>query len=72
MQESIYDQFVEKLLTSVAALRIGPHDEASYGAITTHAQYERIQAFFEIAKRDGLTPATGGKVASNPEFGDGW
>jgi aldehyde dehydrogenase (NAD+) len=72
VQESIYDPFVEKLLASVAALRIGPHDEASYGAITTRAQYERIQTFFEIAKRDGLTPATGGKVASNPEFGDGW
>jgi aldehyde dehydrogenase (NAD+) len=53
-------------------LRFGPEDEASYGAITTRAQYEKIQAFFEIARRDGLTPATGGKVASGPAFGDGW
>ncbi|CDY77432.1 Aldehyde dehydrogenase [Caballeronia glathei] len=72
VEERIYDRFVEKLLAYVAALRFGPEDEASYGAITTRAQYEKIQAFFEIARRDGLTPATGGKVASGPAFGDGW
>ncbi|OUL77807.1 aldehyde dehydrogenase family protein [Paraburkholderia hospita] len=72
VQESIYDQFVTKLLASVATLRVGPDDDASYGAITTQAQYEKIQAFFEIARRDGLTPATGGKIASDPALGGGW
>jgi aldehyde dehydrogenase (NAD+) len=72
VQESIYDQFVTKLLASVATLRVGPDDDASYGAITTQAQYEKIQTFFEIARRDGLTPATGGKIASDPALGGGW
>jgi aldehyde dehydrogenase (NAD+) len=72
VQESIHDQFVEKLLACVATLRIGPDDQASYGAITTRAQYEKIQTFFDVAKRDGLTPAMGGKVASSADIGDGW
>ena len=72
VQESIYDRFVTKLLASVATLRVGPDDDASYGAITTQAQYEKIQEFFEVARRDGLTPATGGKIASDPALGDGW
>jgi aldehyde dehydrogenase (NAD+) len=72
VEESIYDVFVEKLLAAVAALRVGPDDEASYGAITTRAQYEKIQACFELAKRDGLIAATGGKVADHSATGDGW
>ncbi|WP_172153253.1 aldehyde dehydrogenase family protein [Pseudomonas tumuqii] len=72
VQESIHDRFVEKLLAEVAALRIGPQFDATSGPITTHAQFEKIQSYFQIAEREGLKPAIGGKVASGAQLGGGW
>ncbi|KPG98097.1 aldehyde dehydrogenase [Pseudomonas sp. RIT-PI-q] len=72
VQESIYDRFVDKLVAEVANLRVGPQDDATSGPITTHAQFEKIQSYFAIAQREGLTPAIGGKVASHQGFENGW
>lgn len=72
VQENIHDRFVEKLSASVAALRIGPEHGAAFGPITTHAQFEKIQSFFDIAARDGLKPIIGGRVADDPRLGSGW
>lgn len=72
VQESIHDEFVEKLLEHVRRLRVGPADDASYGAMTTKSQFDRIEAFFEAARNDGLTPAIGGTRASGPDIGQGW
>ncbi|AHZ73136.1 MULTISPECIES: aldehyde dehydrogenase [Pseudomonas] len=72
VQESIYDRFVDKLVAEVGNLRVGPQDDATSGPITTRAQFEKIQSYFAIAEREGLTPAIGGKVASHPGFENGW
>ncbi|MNU96033.1 NAD/NADP-dependent betaine aldehyde dehydrogenase [compost metagenome] len=72
VQESIYDRFVDKLVAEVGNLRVGPQDDATSGPITTHAQFEKIQSYFAIAEREGLTPAIGGKVASHKGFENGW
>ncbi|OYD84779.1 aldehyde dehydrogenase family protein [Azospirillum brasilense] len=72
VQESIHDRFVDKLLTAVAELRVGPEHGATSGPITTHAQFLKIQSYFEAAARDGLTPAIGGRVADDPRLGGGW
>ncbi|NVH75760.1 aldehyde dehydrogenase [Paraburkholderia sp. JPY432] len=72
VQEDIHDEFVAKLTEHVSALTVGPQDDASYGAITTHAQYERIKAYFDIARQDGLTPVVGGEAGVETNGGDGW
>ena len=72
VQENIHDRFVDKLIAEVAALRVGPEDDATSGPITTHAQFEKIQSYFAIAEREGLKPAIGGKVASRPDYENGW
>lgn len=72
VQENIHDRFIEKLSASVAALRIGPEHGAASGPITTPAQFEKIQSFFDIAARDGLKPIIGGRVADDPRLGGGW
>lgn len=72
VQDSIHERFVEKLLAEVAALRMGPDFDASSGPITTRAQFEKIQSYFEVAEREGLKPAIGGKVASGKHLGGGW
>jgi aldehyde dehydrogenase (NAD+) len=64
--------FVEKLVAEVAALRVGPEADATSGPITTHAQYEKIQSYFEVAKREGLTCAIGGTTMRGGKYGDGW
>lgn len=72
VQENIHDQFVEKFVSEVAALRVGPDFESTSGPITTRAQFEKIQSFFSIAEREGLKPAIGGKVATGEHLGSGW
>ena len=72
VQENIHDRFVEKLVASVATLRVGPEHDATSGPITTPAQFEKIQSFFEVAARDGLKPVIGGRVADDPGLGSGW
>ncbi len=72
VQESIHDAFVEKLVAAVAALRVGPQDDATSGPITTKAQYEKILSYFDLARQDGLTCAIGGHALEGPALGDGW
>ncbi len=72
VQETIHDVFVEKLVAEVAALRVGPENDATSGPITTKAQYEKIQSYFEIARKEGLTCAVGGGVLRGGKYGDGW
>ncbi len=72
VEESIHDEFVEKLVAAVGRLRVGPGPNATSGPITTHAQFEKIQEYFDIAAEEGLTCAIGGRVATGGELGDGW
>jgi aldehyde dehydrogenase (NAD+) len=72
VQENIQDLFVEKFVAEVAALRVGPEADATSGPITTKAQYEKIQNYFAIAEREGLTCAIGGKTMSGGQFSEGW
>ncbi|HSI59838.1 MAG TPA: aldehyde dehydrogenase family protein [Ideonella sp.] len=72
VQKSVHDVFVEKLVASVKALKIGPEHDASAGPITTRAQYEKIQTYFELARQTGLKPAIGGHLPTDPRLQKGW
>ncbi|CAN7772909.1 aldehyde dehydrogenase family protein [Variovorax sp. LjRoot290] len=72
VQRSVHDAFVEKLVASVKALKIGPEHDAVAGPITTKAQYEKIQTYFDIARQSGLTPAIGGHLPTDPRLQKGW
>lgn len=73
VHRSIHDVVVEKLAGAVAQVKVGPEDDALVGALTTRPQYERVQSFFDIAREEGLQPATGGTVAERrDEWGEGW
>ncbi|MBO9715796.1 MAG: aldehyde dehydrogenase family protein [Pseudoxanthomonas sp.] len=72
VQRDIHDAFVRKLVARVAELKVGPEDDATSGPITTRAQYEKIQTYFDIAIAEGLTCAIGGKVLSGVRYGNGW
>ncbi|WP_346772751.1 aldehyde dehydrogenase family protein [Rhodococcus sp. 14C212] len=61
--EEIHDEFVTLLLEEVRKVQPGK----SYGHMTTQDQFEKVQSYFEVARKDGATLAAGGSPA-----GDGW
>jgi aldehyde dehydrogenase (NAD+) len=68
----IHDAVVSALVDTVGKLKIGKQADAMIGPLVTQAQYDRVRAYFDIAQQDGLTPAIGGSLARDPEWGDGW
>jgi aldehyde dehydrogenase (NAD+) len=74
VQESIHDQFVEKLLTLARTARMGnPMSlDTQVGPITNKPQLEKVLKYIDIAKGEGATAMLGGRRASGPECGEGW
>jgi aldehyde dehydrogenase (NAD+) len=74
LQESIHDDFVERLLAFAKTARMGdPADMATQvGPITTQPQYDKTLAYIDIAKKEGAKLVLGGAAAKRPECGDGW
>jgi aldehyde dehydrogenase (NAD+) len=74
VQESIYDQVVEKLLAIARSARMGdPMDLGTQvGPVTTPPQYQKVLEYLDIARKEGATLLLGGRAADKPECGKGW
>jgi len=72
VQRSIQEEFVEALAAAAAKVRIGPEPDALMGPIMTRAQYDKVQAFFEIAAQDGARLVAGGPNVRQDNWGGGW
>lgn len=72
VQRSIHDQFVAALAEGARAIKAGPGEGCMMGALTTRAQYERVQSFFEIARQDGARLVVGGPDVREESWGEGW
>lgn len=74
LQESIHDQFMERLTELAKTARMGdPMNMATQvGPITTRQQYAKVLDYIEIAKQDGAKLLMGGVPATRPECGNGW
>jgi len=72
VQRSIYEPFLAGLKQGVAALKVGPEPDAIVGPITTRAQYEKVQSYFEVAKQEGVRVIAGGEMPDEPRWGNGW
>jgi (Z)-2-((N-methylformamido)methylene)-5-hydroxybutyrolactone dehydrogenase len=74
VQQSIHDQFVDRLLALARTAKMGNpmNSDTQVGPITNVPQLEKVLKYIEIAKSEGATPVLGGKRASAPECGDGW
>ena len=64
IQESIHDEFVEKLTQRVNNLKVGnPLDPATeVGPLIHPRHFEKVCSYFDIAKEDGATIAAGGNA----------
>jgi aldehyde dehydrogenase (NAD+) len=70
LQDTIHDAFLDRLVPAVEALKVGIGPDATFGATTTRAQFDRVQAFHVTADADGATRLTGGPNAMGS--GEGW
>jgi aldehyde dehydrogenase (NAD+) len=74
LQESIHDQFMEKLVALAKTAKMGnPMSmDTQVGPITTQPQYQKVLGYIDVAKKEGAQLMLGGGPASRPECGDGW
>ena len=74
VQESIYDQVVDKLLAIAKTAKMGnPMDVTTQvGPVTTQAQYKKVLDYIAIAHADGAKLLLGGSPANKPECEHGW
>ncbi|MDX1903878.1 MAG: aldehyde dehydrogenase family protein [Thermonemataceae bacterium] len=65
VQESIYEQFIERVIQRVKNIRVGnPLDtETMMGAQASNDQYEKILNYIEIGQQEGAELLCGGKPA---------
>jgi aldehyde dehydrogenase (NAD+) len=71
LQESIHDQFVEKLVAMARQARLGDPSKAEtqVGPVTTPPQYQKILSYIDIAKGEGAKCVLGGGPATKEEGG---
>ena len=74
VQDTIHDQFVEKLVTLAKTARMGDpmSMDTQVGPVTTKPQYEKVLGYINIAKDEGAQLLMGGGAATRPECGTGW
>ncbi len=74
LQESIHDQFLDKLIALAKTARMGDpmSMDTQVGPITTRQQYDKVLSYIDIAKKDGAKLLLGGAPATRPECGKGW
>ncbi|MGE0848078.1 MAG: aldehyde dehydrogenase [Hyphomicrobiaceae bacterium] len=71
LQETIHDQFVEKLVAMARQARLGDPArlETQVGPVTTPPQYQKILSYIDIAKGEGAKCVLGGGPATKEEGG---
>jgi aldehyde dehydrogenase (NAD+) len=74
VQESIHDEFLERLVTFARTAQMGNPMEATtqIGPVTNVPQLEKILRYIDVAKSEGAKAVLGGMRASRPECGNGW
>ena len=74
VQQSIHDQFLDKLVTFAKTAKMGnPMDAGTQiGPVTNKPQLEKILNYIDLAKGEGARAVLGGSRASRPECGNGW
>ncbi len=71
LQESIHDEFVEKLLALAKTAKLGDPSkfDTQVGPVTTPPQYSKILGYIDIAKGEGAKCVLGGGAATAAEGG---
>lgn len=71
VEAAVHDEFVEALAAAAQRVTVGG-DHGQMGPMITKAQFEKVQSYYEIAKREGAHAAVGGALPSAPSLREGW
>lgn len=73
LQDSIYDEFMEKLLPIARDAKLGDpmQPDTNIGPVASKDQYDKINRCLEMALAEGADCILGGPVATAPEVGQG-
>jgi len=72
VERPIHDQLAGAMAQALPAIRLGAGDDAMIGPMTTRAQYEKVQQYYEIARAEGAVPVAGGALPESAELRKGW
>lgn len=72
VQRNVHDTFASALAEAVANIKIGGDQPGCLGPITTEAQFEKIQSYYELAAHEGAQALTGGKLPDESALTAGW
>ena len=72
VERTIHDQLAAAMAQALPAIRVGAGEDAMIGPMTTRAQYEKVQQYYEIARAEGAVAITGGALPTAPELRQGW
>ncbi len=71
VQNSVGREVVEKIKAAMATYTL-KDGERPLGPMVTRAQYEKVQAYWRIAKEDGAVAEAGGTLPDPAGLGGGW
>ena len=72
VERTIHDQLAAAMAQALPAIRVGAGEDAMIGPMTTRAQYEKVQQYYEIARSEGAVAVAGGALPENAELRKGW
>lgn len=66
VEDSIYDEVVERVAAQLAAVKTGPwHEDLDMGPLINQQQYERVTGYLDVAAGEGARVVTGGRQEAN-------
>jgi aldehyde dehydrogenase (NAD+) len=73
LQESIHDEFIERLLAICKDAKIGNPAEPGIqvGPVATKPQFDKVMSYIDIAKAEGAVVTLGGNARTGPGYGAG-
>ena len=74
VQKEIFEQFKEKFIPKVKALKVGnpAEEDTRVGAIVSQGHFEKVLSYIELAKDENATILTGGEAVKVDGMEDGW
>ncbi len=72
VERTIHDQLAAAMAQALPAIRVGAGEDAMIGPMTTRAQYEKVQQYYEIARSEGVVAVAGGALPEDAELRKGW
>jgi aldehyde dehydrogenase (NAD+) len=72
VERSIHDAFVTAMVQALEGVAIGSDDKAIVGPMTTRAQYEKVQRYYDVAREEGAVAVAGGSLPNDGRLRGGW